>query len=42
VTNLFARLAGGTLKDGKLSFPFHISGTIDSPVFAKGKVDKVK
>ena len=36
VTNLFARLAGGTLKDGKLSFPFHIGGTIDNPVFAKG------
>jgi uncharacterized protein involved in outer membrane biogenesis len=37
VTNLFARLAGATLKDGKLSFPFHIGGTIDSPVFSKGK-----
>ena len=37
VTNLFARLAGGTLKDGKLSFPFHIGGTIDNPVFAKGE-----
>lgn len=37
VTNLFARLAGGTLKDGKLFFPFHIGGTIDNPVFAKGK-----
>jgi uncharacterized protein involved in outer membrane biogenesis len=36
VTNLFARLAGGTLKDGKLSFPFHIGGTIENPVFAKG------
>jgi len=36
VTNLFARLAGGTLKDGKLSFPFHIGGTIDNPVFTKG------
>jgi len=36
VTNLFARLAGGTLKDGKLSFPFHVGGTIDNPVFAKG------
>jgi uncharacterized protein involved in outer membrane biogenesis len=43
VTNLFARLAGGTLKDGKLSFPFHIGGTIDNPVFAKGsKAEKVK
>ena len=37
VTNLFARLAGGTLKDGKLSFPFHVRGTIDNPVFAKGE-----
>jgi uncharacterized protein involved in outer membrane biogenesis len=37
VTNLFARLAGGTLKDGKLSFPFHVGGTIDNPAFAKGK-----
>ena len=40
VTNLIARLAGGTLKDGKLSFPFHIGGTIDSPVFAKGSKGK--
>jgi uncharacterized protein involved in outer membrane biogenesis len=37
VTNLFARLSGATLKDGKLSFPFHVGGTIDDPVFAKGK-----
>jgi uncharacterized protein involved in outer membrane biogenesis len=37
VTNLFARLSGATLKDGKLSFPFHVGGTIDNPVFAKGK-----
>ena len=37
MTNLFARLAGGTLKDGKLSFPFHVGGTIDNPVFAKGE-----
>jgi uncharacterized protein involved in outer membrane biogenesis len=42
ITNLFARLAGGTLKDGKLSFPFHIGGTLDNPVFAKGKVEKVR
>jgi uncharacterized protein involved in outer membrane biogenesis len=40
VTNLFARLAGGTLKDGKLSFPFHVGGTIDNPVFAKGSKGK--
>ena len=37
VTNLFARLAGGTLKDGKLSFPFHVDGTIQNPVFSKGE-----
>jgi uncharacterized protein involved in outer membrane biogenesis len=43
VTNLFAQLAGGTLKDGKLSFPFHIGGTIENPVFAKGsKGEKVR
>jgi uncharacterized protein involved in outer membrane biogenesis len=35
LTNIFARMAGGTLKDGKLSFPFHIGGTIDNPIFAK-------
>jgi len=40
VTNLMARLAGGTLKDGKLSFPFHIGGTIDNPVFTKGSKGK--
>jgi uncharacterized protein involved in outer membrane biogenesis len=37
VKSLFARLAGGTLKDGKLSFPFQVRGTIDNPVFAKGE-----
>ena len=37
VTNLFAQLAGGTPKDGKVSFPFHVRGTIDNPVFAKGE-----
>ena len=36
VTNLFARLAGGTLKDGKLSFPFRIEGTIKNPKFSNG------
>jgi uncharacterized protein involved in outer membrane biogenesis len=39
VTNLFARLAGGTLKDGKLSFPFRIEGTIENPKFLKGRKD---
>lgn len=36
-TNAFARLGGATLKDGKLSFPFHVGGTIENPIFAKGK-----
>jgi uncharacterized protein involved in outer membrane biogenesis len=39
-TNTIARLSGATLKDGKLQFPFRIGGTIDSPVFSKGKGDK--
>jgi uncharacterized protein involved in outer membrane biogenesis len=34
-TRTFAHLAGATVKDGKLSFPFHIGGTIASPLFAK-------
>jgi uncharacterized protein involved in outer membrane biogenesis len=40
VTNLFAQLAGGTLKDGKLSFPFRIEGTIENPKFSKGMKGK--
>lgn len=39
-TNTIARLSGATLKDGKLQFPFRIGGTIESPVFSKGKGDK--
>jgi uncharacterized protein involved in outer membrane biogenesis len=39
-TNAVARLSGAALVDGKLQLPFRISGTIDSPVFAKGKGDK--
>jgi uncharacterized protein involved in outer membrane biogenesis len=39
-TNFVARLSGATLKDGKLQFPFRIFGTIDNPVFSKGKGDK--
>ena len=35
-TNLFARFEGATLKDGKLSFPFRIEGTIEHPKFSKG------
>jgi hypothetical protein len=34
-TRTFARFAGATVKDGKLSFPFHIGGTIANPLFAK-------
>jgi uncharacterized protein involved in outer membrane biogenesis len=34
-TNTFARFAGGKLVDGKLTFPFRITGTIQNPVFAK-------
>jgi uncharacterized protein involved in outer membrane biogenesis len=39
-TNLFARFEGATLKDGKLSFPFRIEGTIEHPRFAKGTKGK--
>jgi uncharacterized protein involved in outer membrane biogenesis len=39
-TNTIARLSGATLKDGKLQFPFRVGGTIDAPVFSKGKGDK--
>jgi uncharacterized protein involved in outer membrane biogenesis len=38
-TNTIARLSGASLKDGKLQFPFRIGGTIDNPVFSKGKGD---
>jgi uncharacterized protein involved in outer membrane biogenesis len=40
LTNAVARLSGATMKDGKLRFPFRIGGTIDSPLFSKGKGDK--
>jgi hypothetical protein len=39
-TNTVARLSGASLKDGKLQFPFRVGGTIDSPVFSKGKGDE--
>jgi uncharacterized protein involved in outer membrane biogenesis len=39
-TNTIARLSGASLKEGKLQFPFRIGGTIDNPVFSKGKGDK--
>jgi uncharacterized protein involved in outer membrane biogenesis len=38
-TNTVARLSGAALKDGKLQFPFRIGGTIDNPIFSKGKGD---
>jgi uncharacterized protein involved in outer membrane biogenesis len=40
LTNVFARLEGGKLEDGKLSFPFRIGGTIDNPKFSKGTKGK--
>jgi hypothetical protein len=40
LTNLFGRLEGATLKDGKLSFPFRIDGTIDNPKFSKVSKEK--
>ncbi len=39
-TNTFARFAGATLTDGKLSFPFRIEGTVENPKFSKGTKDK--
>ena len=38
--NTFARLEGAKLKDGKLSFPFRIQGTIENPIFSKGTKGK--
>jgi uncharacterized protein involved in outer membrane biogenesis len=40
LTNTFARFEGAKLKDGKLSFPFRIDGTIENPKFSKGTKDK--
>jgi hypothetical protein len=37
VTNTFARLSGATLKNGRLSFDFRVGGTIQNPIFSKGK-----
>ena len=39
-TNTFARLEGAKSNDGKLSFPFRIEGTIETPKFLKGTKDK--
>jgi len=38
-TNTFARLSGATLQEGQLSFPFRVGGTIESPVFSRGRAD---
>ncbi len=35
LTNLFGRLEGAKLENGKLSFPFRVDGTIDNPKFSK-------
>ena len=37
--NTFARLSGATLEEGQLSFPFRVGGTIESPVFSRGRAD---
>jgi len=37
VTNIMARMSGAKFKNGKLSFPFRVGGTIDSPIFSRGK-----
>jgi uncharacterized protein involved in outer membrane biogenesis len=36
ITNTLARLSGASLKSGKLSFPFRVSGTIEDPEFSVG------
>jgi hypothetical protein len=36
-TNTIARLSGATLNNGRLSFPFRVGGTIQNPIFSKGK-----
>jgi uncharacterized protein involved in outer membrane biogenesis len=37
LTNTFARFAGASVKDGLLSFPFRVGGTLGAPAFARGK-----
>ena len=34
-TNTFARFAGANVENGLLAFPFHVGGTIETPVFSK-------
>ncbi|HVB58387.1 MAG TPA: AsmA family protein [Candidatus Acidoferrales bacterium] len=37
LTNLFGRMSGASLKNGMLSFPFQVSGTMDNPTFSVRK-----
>jgi uncharacterized protein involved in outer membrane biogenesis len=37
-TNTFARIAGANVEKGLLSFPFHVAGTIETPVFSRHAV----
>jgi len=37
LTNLFGRMSGASLKNGTLSFPFQVSGTMDNPTFSVRK-----
>jgi hypothetical protein len=34
-TNTFARFAGAKMKEGMLSFPFPVGGTVDTPAFSR-------
>jgi hypothetical protein len=36
-TRMAARLSGATVKDGLLSFPFRVGGTLVNPKFSMGK-----
>jgi len=38
--NTFARFAGANFENGLLSFPFHVGGTIETPVFSKHAVHR--
>jgi uncharacterized protein involved in outer membrane biogenesis len=40
LTTTFARFAGAKLVDGKLNFPFRITGTVESPQFSRGASTK--
>src|SRR5579863_2547177 len=44
LTNVVAGLSGATLANGKLSFPFHVGGTLDDPKFnlqSKGGINSL-